>query len=258
MKADFVPILKREIYGMAASPGFYVIAGLFFLLASGLFLNNIYSFVEDMFQQSQDPAYFQEPVNFTRDVVTPTFLGLAGLYLFFMPILLMRSLAEERASGTLELLTTSPVSDWGIVLGKFLGAVAANLLLLTGAGVYAALMLWIGDVEWPVLICCMAGLLLVGMAFASFGLFASALTRSQTAAAMIGFLGLLTLMLLRQFTPAQSGWIGKTVYDIAFQTHMEPLFKGVLRLEDMVYLALFTLFFLVLTHAMLKSRHWRA
>ena len=198
-----------------------------------------------------------QTVNFTEFVVRNTFGVMAFLYIFVIPIITMRLVAEEKRSGTFEMLATSPVSDTGIILGKFLSVVVVNLLMILFALVFVAFMAWIGEPEWPVVFGCLLGLFVIGVAYSAFGLFASALTENQIIAAIVTFVGLLTFYLINELTPSTSGWWGDLLTDLSFRTHSEEILKGMLRLEDMLYFLLFIFFSLFLAHTVLKSRHWR-
>jgi ABC-2 type transport system permease protein len=257
MRPDFVPIFRRELRSMFQGPGLYVMLGMFFFISGLFFFSTVEWFVEVSRQQAMDPWGSQESVNFTEFVVRNTFGVMAFLYIFVIPILTMRLLSEEKRSGTFEMLATSPVSDFGIITGKFLAAVMVNVLIVVLSLVFVAFMGWIGQPEWPVVLGCLLGLFLIGVTYSSFGLFASSLSENQIIASIVTFVGLLTLYLINELTPPSSGLWADFLTDVSLRTHGEEILKGMIRLEDLAYYVLFMFLSLFLAHTVLRSRHWR-
>ncbi len=140
----------------------------------------------------------------------------------------MRTYSEEKRSGTIELLLTSPITDVQIILGKFLGALAlyAAMLLITVPSV--VLLFWYGDPDWKPVVTSYIGLLLMGGAFIAFGLFISSLTKNQIVAGVLTFCTLLMMLMigwLREFV----GPIGQAIVAaLSIFEHFEDFSKGVL------------------------------
>ena len=258
MRLDFLAIYKRELRVTLQSWGLYVSLAMFFFISALFFNANIQAFVDASLEQMQNPyTAINNPLNFSEYVVVNTFGVMAFLFIFIVPILTMRLLAEEKQTGTYELLATSPVSDWGIVLGKYFSAVTVIALVIALSSVFAGFMYWIGEPETSVVFGCLLGLMIVGSAYASFGLCASAMTQNQMVAVVVSLIGLLTLYLARLLAPASSGWWGDLLTDISLLSHSEMLLKGMIRLEDVTFFLLFTVFFLFVTHMLLQARRWR-
>lgn len=258
MRLDFMPIYRRETRAIFQSPALYVMLGLFFFLTGLIFLEYVANFIDLSNEQVRQIYGISQPLNFTESVVRNTFGAMQFLYMFIFPILTMRLIAEEKQSGTFELLVTSPVSDWGIVIGKFLAMMAVNLLIILLSLVYIAFMFWIGQPDGSVIVSCMIGLFLVGVAYSAFGLFASSLTSSQVIAAVVSFVALLLIYLINEFLVIKSsGWLGYFVEDLSLLRHSDNLLKGLIRVEDIAYFILFTFVSLFLARIVLKSRHWR-
>ena len=106
----------------------------------------------------------------------------------------MRTYSEEKRSGTIELLLTSPLTDFQIILGKFLGALALYALMLAVTLIHIALLFVYGDPEWKPIVTAYLGLLLLGGCFISLGLFISSLTKNQIVAGMVTFAVFLLLL----------------------------------------------------------------
>ncbi len=175
---------------------------------------------------------------------------IAVILLFLAPLLTMRSFAEERRSGTLELLKTAPLSDLQIVLAKFLSHFLLLALLLLLTVEYPVFLFLSGEPDIGPLALSYLGLLLIGSAFIACGLFCSALTRNQLIAALFCFILLLTLWFLDEV----GGEVGAS---LSILKHLEAFSQGVLDLADFSYYLLFTFLFLFLTVRYLEAERWR-
>lgn len=199
--------------------------------------------------------------------------GLAYLLAFMAPFFTMRLLAEEKRSGTLELLLTSPVRDWEVVIGKWLGAllffvaITAFLFLFAAVIMYyepthqlisvGGLSLSVGNLDLGPTLSGYLGVLLEAGALLALGLLASSLTQNQILAAFVGLvvtLGLVFLLGLGTFLPSPLGDIAQYVgaYD-----HFASFNQGRIVLRDVVYFVTVTTGALFLTVRILESRRWR-
>lgn len=197
-----------------------------------------------------------------EQLVPPLMTTMGFLLLFFLPLLTMRLFAEERRSGTLDLLLTYPLTEAQIIAGKFLAAVSVVAMMLaftlSGFIMLSRLTTQPGGaslVEWPVLGIGYLGLLLLGAAFLAFGMWASSLTSSQLVAAVITYGGLLMLWILSGVD--RSGALKEKLGDLSALAHLTNLTKGVLDTQDIVYFVALTALFLFLTARVLESRKWR-
>lgn len=246
-------ITRREVQAYFASPIAYVVLALFIFLY-GYFFND-YLFV---FMQRGMSSQFGSPevLNLNQDLIRWLFHSTAVVALFVLPLLTMRAFSEELRSGTIELLFTSPVTDFQLVLGKFLGVLAlyASMLALTFA--HMGILFLYGDPEWKPLVVGYLGMLLLGGAFLSLGLFFSSLTKNQIVA---GFLSFGTFLLLWLIEYAE-GWAGDATSFLTYLSvtkHLEEFAKGVLDTRDVVYYATFIAFGLFLSKQSLESYRWR-
>ena len=185
------------------------------------------------------------------------FGNLAVIFLFIVPLFTMRLLAEEKRSGTMELLFTFPLTDWGVIMGKFLAALLLYALLLAITVLYSLAFATVLKLDWGAIAVGYLGLLLLGGAFLALGLFCSSLTENQIIAAIIAF----SLMLLFWII----GWyeeLGPPAYQgffkyISTMGHFDAFSRGVLDTRDILYYLGFIFFFLFLTKRQLESRQWR-
>jgi ABC-2 type transport system permease protein len=252
----FASIYRKELYSLFASPVFYVVA-FTFLLISGYFLYSAVAYYNLLsFQASQNPMALKQ-LNLSDMVVRPFLMDLSIVLLLISPLLTMRLYAEERKSGTMELLFTYPVSDLTTLLGKFLAVVTAFLIILAGTLPGMILLDVIGDPKWQALLCGYLGVALLGGAFLSLGLFTSSLTQNQIVAAVLSFGALLMFWIIgwakNLADPSMAGFIDY----ISITKHFESFTKGVLDSRDFIYYLLFIVVFLFFTLRQMESHRWR-
>src|SRR4029079_8899842 len=168
-----------------SSPVAWVLMALF----AALFGYFFYVYLKMVVQESLGGAMGQGPqvVNVNDRMIRPLLGNASVLILFLLPMVTMRTYSEEKRSGTIELLLTSPLTDCEIVMGKFLGAVGLYLGLLAVAVVYVGILFFLGNPEWKPLISGYLGLLLMGGCFLSLGLFISSTTKNQMVAGAATF-----------------------------------------------------------------------
>jgi ABC-2 type transport system permease protein len=179
------------------------------------------------------------------------------IFLFVVPLITMRAYAEEKRSGTIELLMTSPITDFQIVIGKFLGAMSLYGAMLGVTLIHIALLFAYGNPEWKPILTGYLGLVLLGGCFVSVGLFFSSLTKNQIVAGMFTFVVLLLLWVI--------GWIGNfsgptverlTGY-LSLTSHVDDFLRGVIDSQHVVYYLSFITFGLFLTAKAVDSERWR-
>ena len=190
----------------------------------------------------------------------PFFTFHPWLYLFLIPAISMRLWAEERKSGSIELLMTQPITLWDAVLGKFLAA-----WLFAGLALAFTFPLWItvaylGNPDNGAILAAYVGSFLMAGGFLAIGSCMSALTRNQVIAfiltAVVCFLVLLTgfplvLDLFRGWAPQS---VVAAIASLSFLTHFESISKGVIDLRDLLYFAMLIVFFLIATSVTLEVR----
>jgi ABC-2 type transport system permease protein len=232
-------ITWRELKAYFVSPIAYVVSALF-LVAMGYLFALI--------------------LNSTRDTsLRPLFNNMVFVLLIMAPALTMKSLAEEQRMGTIELLLTSPVHDWQVVLGKFLGSFILFAVMLLGPTLYYVLILQVfGPPDYGPLLTGYLGFVLVGAAYLSVGVFGSSLTQNQVIAF---FVGLVILLLLWIADAAGSvfgaGALSDALTYIALPHHFSDIFQGVVDTTDIVYALSVVVISLFLATQVLQTRRWR-
>ncbi len=249
-------IARRELGALFVSPVGWVVAAVFTFLVSG------FGFIGTVLAGQQA----------TMDGVSNIITGLLALIL--VPVLTMRLISEDRSQGTLELLLTSPVRDWELAVGKWLGAFVLYVLLIATTVVYvvllaiyvpdkitvsvAGLSVRVGALDFGLIAATYIGMLLVGAAAIAIGVLASSLTKNQIIAYVISLLALLgiwyTAFLLGFFTTPPLSYF----FDyVAGYYRYQSFSLGQVTLRDTVYFASLAIGALFLTTRLLESRRWR-
>ncbi|OLC17106.1 MAG: ABC transporter permease [Candidatus Rokubacteria bacterium 13_1_40CM_69_27] len=238
------------------SPIAWVILTIFTLI-TGYFFYSIFAFFTLASMQSMmNPAMARE-LNVTDSVLRPLFSNISVILLLLMPLVTMRLFAEERRSGTIELLLTYPVRDGAVLIGKYLAALAVYGVMLAATLVYPALVLYFARVEWGVLLTGYLGLLLMGATFLAVGVFASSLTENQIVASITTFGVLLIFWVIGWSADYVGGVVGRVLTHVSLLEHFDSFAKGVLDTKDVVYYLDFTIVALFLTLRSLEARRWK-
>ncbi len=175
---------------------------------------------------------------------------------FFIPAITMKMLAEERSSGTLELILTKSISDRQLVIGKFLGSVGLVVIALIATLPYVITLANIGNLDNGGTICGYLGLLLMACTYTAIGIFASSITNNQIVAFMTAlFIGLFFHIIFDVLAGNFTGIIGQALDELSLQTHFESVSRGVIDSKDLVYFISVTLLGLFLAEWALSKRH---
>ncbi len=249
-------IARREISGWFASPIAFVLLGAFAFLHGYFFSDYLRSFVEAGMRMTQMGGFSGGVLNVNADLIRWLMASVAVLLVFLTPLVTMRSVASELRSGTVELLLTAPVTDGQIVLGKFFAVFALFAAMLGITGFHTGILFWHSAPEIAPVLAAYLGLLLLGAAFCSLGLFFSSLTRSQLVAGILTLVSLLVLWLL-EFTGPEWGDTGRVLAYLSVTGHVADFTRGVISTRDIVFYLSFTAFWLFLTRESVRSRRWR-
>jgi ABC-2 type transport system permease protein len=199
-------------------------------------------------------------ISLNEYMIRPLFHNMAVVALFVAPMVTMRLFAEEKRQGTIELLATSPITDWQVVVGKFLAASALYALMIL-AGLVNVAGIWLyasSHPEWKPVVTGAAGLFLLGACFLAMGTFVSTLTRNQIVAGILSFCLFLGMWTLGWADEPTAGPLMKAVAYLGVTTHLDDLVKGVVDLKDLVFYLSVITFGLFLAHQSVESQRWRA
>ncbi|MDR0598263.1 MAG: ABC transporter permease [Treponema sp.] len=234
-------LARKELYSHANSPAFYGIT-VFFLLFTSIWLFYIQRF-------------------FTQDVASLRvyFAAFPLAFILVIPAITMKSWAEDRKLGSVEILRTMPVSEWELALGKYLSSMGALVFILALTVPLPLSLTSLGSFDGGVILAEYAGALLLGSAAVALGLFLSALSKNQAGAFLGGAVALMVAMLAQQVTfgfdlpPALAGAIN--FITLAF--HFESFAKGLIDSRDLVFFIIATALFLFLNTRVILYRKWR-
>jgi len=248
-------IVDKELRSYFASPIAYILIGFFSLLFGWFF----YVYLMAFNQQSQQMMQFGQGggANINQMMIRGLFQNTAVIILFTMPMITMRTYSEEKRSGTIELLLTSPVTDLEIILGKFLGALAlyASMLLVTMHSM--AMLFKISNPEWRPIAAGYLGLLLMGGCFISTGLFISSLTKNQIVAGFLTFVTFLMFWIVSWIGESSGPTTQAVVSYLSIIEHLEDFARGIIDTKNMVYYLSFITFGLFLTAKSVDRERWR-
>lgn len=252
-------IYQRELKSYFSSLTAYVVIIMFLLITGYFFYTLLATFSIVSFQAQTDPmlAKQYQLLNINETVVRPLFGSISIIMLLMTPLLTMRLLAEEKKSGTIELLLTFPINDIDITLGKYLACFTVLMTMLLLTTTYPALLIILGDPEIKPILTGYLGLVFMGAAFVALGIFSSSLTENQIVSASISFGMLFFFWLISYSVQLVSAGLGNILAYMSINTHIESLSKGVLDSEDIIYYLCFIIMFLFLTLRSLEANRWR-
>jgi ABC-2 type transport system permease protein len=260
-------IAGRELGSLFVSPVAYVVLTMWAVLAGTFFLSNLFSFQERILldQQFQDFEHLAQ-MNLNDALIAPFIGSMWVVMLFLLPAITMGLFCNEKTNGTEELLLTSPLTVWEIVLGKFCAAALFTTFMTAIVAFYPAMLFVFGDPEVGKTLSGLLGLLLVGFAYVAVGVFASSITRNQLIAFVIAMVLLLVLGLMLPFlvdlvlagaTEGAAKWLGDLMRYMATGFHFERLLEGVVDTADLAYFVVVIGTFLLLSKTTVESARWR-
>ena len=256
---NILTIAGRELRSYFVSPIAYVVMTGFLLLGGWFFFNLLarFNYLVTMYSSFQGGREAMQRLNLNEFVIAPLLHNLSVVLVILVPMITMRSFAEEKRAGTYELLLTSPVATWEIVLGKFLGAVAFITVMVGLTAVYGLILAAYGNPEVGVMVAGYLGLLLLSITFVTIGLFASSLTENQIIAAVVGLVMLLLLYVISWPADTAGETMGGVLRYISVTEHFGDMVKGVVDTKSLVYFASMIAGWMFLTERSVESIRWR-
>ena len=230
-------ILKRELGAYFSSATAYVVMAVYFFF-SGLFFNFY--------------VFSQNSTNLTY-----VFNNMFYIIMFLIPIITMKTFAEEKKQKSDQALLTSPCSLTEIVLGKFLGAFVMYTICTCIFLVYAIVISFFAQPQWSVVLCTLLGMLLLGMAIIAMNIFISSLTESMVVAAVVGMAAGLVIDTMSSFSKlVPIPWVQFVLEKIDFLNYYTNFTYGILSIADVIFFLSVTGLFLFFTVRVLERRRW--
>ncbi len=257
MKNIFI-IAGKEIRSVFVSPIAYVVLTGFLLLGGWFFFNLLFRFTYllTLYTSFQNLQGLQS-LNLNEYVIAPLLQNLTIVLVIMVPIITMRTFAEEKKNGTYELLLTSPLTVTEIVMGKFAGCLFFIFVMILLTGIYPAILVLYGNPELGILASGYLGLFLVGVVFVAVGLFTSSLTENQIVAAVTCFVILLLLYVLSWPAETAGARIGEILRYLSVIEHFSDMVKGLIDTKTLVYYLTLILLSLFLTHRAVETSRWK-
>lgn len=249
-------IAQKELKGYFSSPIAYVSIGFFALLFGWFYVGILYYFVRSSMQVNEFSMGGQS-MNINQQLIRPLLMNATVVMLFVLPMITMRTYSEEKRSGTIELLLTSPVTDLQIILGKFFGALGLYAAMLAVTLVHMGLLFVYGKPEWGPVAAAYVGLLLMGGSFISVGLLISSLTKNQIVAGMATFGVFLLLWVINWLGGFVGPTAGKLLAFLSIVDHFDDFAKGVIDTAHVIYYLSFISLGLFLTAKSVDTERWR-
>jgi len=231
-----ITIFKKELKSYFTSPVAYIIMVVFLIITGWFFTSGL----------------------FVGGIVTmrSVFDIIPFILLFFIPAISMRTFSEEKKSGTIELLLTKPLSDFDIVLGKFLSTLTLAALTLLPTVVYVISLTFLGPIDIGPIISAYIGLILMAGIYIGVGIFASSMTENQVVAFIISFLIIFILFMLNKILMFLPSPLVSTLEYISSDYHFGSISRGVIDTKDIIYYFSGIIILLLLTKTSLESRKW--
>jgi ABC-2 type transport system permease protein len=249
-------ICRKELRSYFVSPVAYVLLAMFSLIFALFFWVFLQRFIfVGMEMQMRGQMY---PMNLNDEMIRPLLSNVSVMALFFIPIITMRLFAEEKRTGTIELLATSPIRDLEIVMGKWLASVALYSCLLLFTALNLVFLFKYGNPDWKPLAIGYLGLLLQAGAFLAIGTFISTLTKNQIIAGAVTFGVCLVLWVIEWPSEFESTMWARILSYLSVVAHFESFGRGVLDSKDAIFYASVIFLGLFFTARSMESLRWRS
>jgi ABC-2 type transport system permease protein len=249
-------LYKKEMRVYFTSPIAYAVFAVFTIVV-GFFFFAVFNYYQLISQQAAMNPMAARDLSVTEGVLRPLFQNISVIMLFMLPIVTMRLFAEEKRSGSIELLLTYPIRDGEVLLGKYLAALSVMIGMLALTLAYPAMVASAAQLEWGTLLTGYLGLILQGAAFIAIGIMISSLTENQIVAALATFGTLLMFWVVSWAAESAPMGLRQVLSHLSITEHFETFAKGVIDTKDLIYYLNLTIVSLFLTLRSLESKRWR-
>ncbi|MBN2410310.1 ABC transporter permease [candidate division KSB1 bacterium] len=257
---NYLAIVERELKSYFSSPIAYVVIGLFLLLSGVFFYLIISNFVQMCMRADMQAQYYRmapPKLNVNLMAIRPILHNMSLFALFFLPLVTMRLYSDEKRSGTIELLSTSPLTNFQSIFGKFTAGGLLFLIMLASTFIYIILLFIYGNPELGPVLTGYLGLFLLGLSYISFGVFFSTLTDNQIVAAISTVTFILIFWAIGWVSGFVSPAVGKVLSNFSLIEHFDDFAKGVLDTKHIIFYLSFITMGLFLSFVSIESSRWR-
>jgi ABC-2 type transport system permease protein len=249
-------ICCKELRSYFVSPVAYLLLAMFAVIFGFFFWNILGFFLREGMESMMRGQMF--PMNLNERVIRPLLSNISVVGLFLIPLITMRLFAEEKRTGTIELLATSPVSDMQVILGKWTAALVMYAGMLLLSAVNFVFIFRYGHPDWKPLAIGYLGLLLQAGALLALGTFISTLTKNQIIAGAVTFALSLLLYISEWVTGFDTSTSARVISYMSIITHFESFSKGLLDSKDAIFYVTLIFLGLFLTSRSMESLRWRS
>jgi ABC-2 type transport system permease protein len=249
-------ICRKELGSYFVSPIAYLLLTMFGLIFGFFFWNALGVFVSEGMEMQLRGETF--PMNLNEQIIRPLLSNVSVVGLFFIPMITMRLFAEEKRSGTIELLATSPISDIEIILGKWFAAIALYACLLLFTALNFVFLFLYGKPDWKPLAVGYLGLLLQGGLLLAIGAFISTLTKNQIVAGAATFGICLLLWVIEWVSGYESATWATVLAYFSVITHFDTFARGLIDSKDVIFYLTGIFLGLFATARSMESLRWRS
>lgn len=249
-------ICRKELGSYFVSPIAYLLLTMFALIFGFFFWNALGYFVLMGMESQMRGQMF--PMNLNEEVIRPLLSNASVIGLFFIPMITMRLFAEEKRTGTIELLATSPIRDVEVIVGKWVAAMTLYATMLLFTALNFAFLFKYGNPDWKPLAIGYLGLLLQAGGLLAIGTFISTLTKNQIIAGAATFGICLLLWVLEWVSGYETAAWARVLAYMSVITHFESFAKGVLEIKDAIFYLTVIFVGLFFTSRSMESLRWRS
>jgi ABC-2 type transport system permease protein len=253
-------IFEREIKSYFVSPIAYVVISLFIAVAGIFFYLILSSFVQRSFEMDMYAQQWQQlspPMNLHEWVTRPFFGNVATIALMILPLITMKLYAEEKKTGTIELLQTSPITNVQTLIGKYAASVALYIVMLMITFFYMLFLFAYGNPEINQIFSGYLGIFLIGSSYLAIGLLFSTFTDNQIVAAVSTIAVILVFWAIGWISNFLDPALGKILSQFSLIDHLDDFEKGVIDSQNIVFYLSFIFMSLFLSYVSIESARWR-
>lgn len=249
-------LTQKELRSLFGSPLAYVIIGLFSAITGVIFFNLLVTYADQLQVVTAQVAQ-NSGISFMEEVVYKLFANINFLMVLFMPMISMKSLADEKKAHTLDLYWLSPVKEWQLVMGKFFSSVILFICMLLIILVYPVVLMGAGIQDSSHLATCFLAVFLNGISYLALGIFCSGMTDQTIVAGILTVIGIMMSHMFAWAGNVTSNYMISEIFlYISFTPHFERLIRGVISSNDLIYYISFMGLMLFATVRNLERRTW--
>ena len=260
--SNIFAIVQKELKHYFVSPIAYVVMMIYLTLSGYFFYARMIRFSQEYQRAQSMVQFYKNPeilsrFNLNEMVIAPALFNMIFVFLFILPLIMMRSFAEEKRQKTDELLMTSPITLNQLVMGKFIGSLTFVAVLILPTLAYQVLLFVFAKPELGPVLTGYLGIFLFASGGVAIGMFASSLTENQIIAAVVSFVILLFMFIINFIGQNEGGIFFDIIKYLSVSEHISNLLRGMIDTRDLVYFFSIITLFLFLTKRSMESFSWR-